>query len=241
MLTNKLFKQMKEHFLKAVEIDPLFSKAHFELALVYNSDGNDDSEENHLYESIKLDLAKIEENKRFINKYLEKYQFQNAKFLINKNQEIKIDCSFSFYNLYSLYMRQKKINKAKKQLIKSIELNSSFSKSHRDLGILFYKEKKKDIAEQYLDLALNLNFGDYKSHYYFGMIMKEKSDYKQAEIHFLTSLDIKQNFLLCLMEMANIKLLMNDNDKAIIFYKKAKYFSKDIYNSKLEKLINSGK
>ena len=39
--------------------------------------------------------------------------------------------------------------------------------------------------------------------------------------------------------MANIKLLMNDNDKAMMFYKKAKHISKDVYDSKLEKLINS--
>ena len=42
-----------------------------------------------------------------------------------------------------------------------------------------------DLAKEHLDIALDLKFGDYKTHYYFGMIMKEKSDYKQAEIHFL--------------------------------------------------------
>ena len=79
MLTNNLFEQMKSHFLKAVELDPLFSKAHFELALLYNRDGNDDSAENHLIKAIKSDLTKIEENNLFINKNLEKCQFQNAK------------------------------------------------------------------------------------------------------------------------------------------------------------------
>ena len=232
---------MKSHFLKAIELEPLFSKAHFELALVYDRDGSDDSAERHFIKAIRLDLTKIEENNIFINENLEKFQFQNAKFLLNENQNVKIDCSYSYYMLYRLYIRQKKTDKAKKQLIKSIDLYSDFSKSHRDLGILFYKEKKMNLAKEHLDFSLDLNYGDYKAHYYLGLIMKEEFDYKQTEIYFLNSLDINSKFLPCLIEMATLKLLINDNEKAMKYYKKAKYFSKDIYNDKLEKLINNDK
>ena len=51
-MANKLFEQMKSHFLKAIELEPLFSKAHFELALVYDRDGSEDSAERHFIKAI---------------------------------------------------------------------------------------------------------------------------------------------------------------------------------------------
>ncbi len=241
MLKNKLFNEMKEHLLKAIEIDPSFSKAHYQLALLYDKDGDDKYAENHLKKSIKSDLVKIKENDRLINNYLEKFQFQNAKFLLYENQNIKIFCSHSYYSLACIYIKQMNNLKAKKKLIESINLYSGFSKSHRDIGYLFFKENEMVLAKKHLNFSLDLRYGDFKTHYYFGLILKQEATYEQAEMHFLTSLDIKQNFLLCLIEMANIKLLMNDNDKAMMFYKKAKHLSKDVYDSKLEKLINNSR
>ena len=241
MLKNKLFYEMKEHFLKAIELDPSFSKAHYQLALLYDKDGNDKYAENHLRKSIKLDLVKIEENDRLINNYLEKYQFQNAKFLLYENQNIKIFCSYSYYSLACIYIRQMNSSKAKHSLIECINLYAGFSKSHRDIGNLFLKENEMVFAKKHLNFSLDLYYGDFKTHYYFGLIFKKEAVYDKAEMHFLSSLDINAHFSPCLIELATMKLLMNNKGKAKFYYKKAKQISKDIHHAKLELLIENDK
>ena len=71
--------------------------------------------------------------------------------------------------------------------------------------------------------------------------MKEEADYNQAEIFFSTSLDMNLNFPPCLIEMAILKLLMNKNKEAKMYYMKAKQFSKEAYHKKLEQLISNDK
>ena len=51
--------QIKKHFLKALSLDSQFSKAHYQLALIDNIDGDIKSAESHLIRSIELDLIKI--------------------------------------------------------------------------------------------------------------------------------------------------------------------------------------
>jgi len=241
MLKNKLFNEMKEHLLKAIEIDPSFSKAHYQLALLYDKDGDDKYAENHLKKSIKSDLVKIKENDRLINNYLEKFQFQNAKFLLYENQNIKIFCSHSYYSLACIYIKQMNNLKAKKKLIESINLYSGFSKSHRDIGYLFFKENEMVLAKKHLNFSLDLHYGDFKTHYYFGLILKKEATYEQAEMHFLSSLDINAHFSPCLIELATMELLIKKNEKAKFYYKKAKQISKDIYHKKIELLIKNEK
>ena len=135
--------EIKRHFLKALSLDPEFSKAHYQLALIENSDGNIKSAEYHLIKSIELDLIKIDDFELKANNFLKRFQFHNAKFLFFKSWEIKNDCANSYYVLSSLYLDQKRISQAKGSLMKSINLYPRFSKAHRDYGILCLKNGKK--------------------------------------------------------------------------------------------------
>ena len=231
-------KDIKKHFLKALSLDPQFSKVHYQLALIDNLDGNTKSAENHLIKSIELDLIKINNFEKRANIFLDRVQFQNANFLFLKCQEIKNDCANSYYLLSSLYLNQKKTSDAKEALINSITLYPNFSKAHREFGILCLKDKNMDLAKKHLDLSLGLNYGDYKTHFYLGILMIGCGYYHQAEQYFLASLDIKPKFVQSLIEMANLKLLMKKNKEAKSYYKRAKQISKDIVDEKMELLIN---
>ena len=229
--------QIKKHFLKALSLDAQFSKAHYQLALIDNIDGDIKSAESHLIRSIELDLIKINGFEKKANIFLKKHQFQQANFLFLKSQELKNNCAKSYYTLSSLYINLRKISKAKDILIKSINLQPEYSKAHRDLGILYLKEKNMDLTRKHLDLSLELNYGDYKTHFYLGIFMKENGCYNQSEQYFLASLDIKPKFVQSLVALARLKLLMKKNKEAKSYYKIAKQISKEIVDQEIEQLI----
>ena len=146
--------EIKKHLLKALSLDSQFSKAHYQLALIDNSDGDIKSAENHLIKAIELDLIKINRFEKKANNFLKKHQFQQANFLFLNSQEIKNNCANSYYTLSSIFVNQKKLSKAKNSLKKSINLYPEYSKAHRDLGILYLEEKNMDLTRKHLDLSL---------------------------------------------------------------------------------------
>jgi superkiller protein 3 len=233
-MQNNLSKSIKNHFLKVLELDPKFSKAYYQLALIYKKNGNDKEAEIHLLKSIKFDLFHLDKFKKKANYFLDKFQFSNAKALLFKSQEIKNSSAYTHYVLSCLYINQKKMTKAKAYLGKSIVLNPNLAKSHRELGMIYFKENDFDLARQHLEISLDLDYGDYESHFRLGIIMRKNKDYHISEQYFLSSLDINPLFIDCLLEMANLKLLMKKKDEAKSYYEKAKKLSVNIADEELD-------
>ena len=70
---------LKEHFLKALEVNPKFSEAHLQLALIYREEANEKSAESHFLQAIKLDTRQILDIEKHGDQLLKNHQFQNAK------------------------------------------------------------------------------------------------------------------------------------------------------------------
>ena len=233
-MRNDLSQTIKEHFLKVLELDPQFSKAYFQLALIYQNNGNDKEAEIHLLKAIKFDLLHIDKFEKKANYFLEKFQFQNAKALLVKSQEIKNSCAYTYYELSCFYMNNKKKIKMKECLEKSIELNPNIAKAHRNLGMIYFNQHDFQLAKEYFEISLDLNYGDYDSHFSLGIIMRKNKNYHLAEQYFLSSLDINPLFIDCLLEMAHLKLLMNEKDESKSYYEKAKKLSINLHDEKLD-------
>ena len=52
-MQNNLSKAIQDHFLKVLELEPQFSKAYYQLALIYQKNGNNKEAEIHLLKAIK--------------------------------------------------------------------------------------------------------------------------------------------------------------------------------------------
>ena len=233
-MQSNISKIIKDHFLKVLELDPQFSQAYYQLALIYQKNDNDKEAESYLLKAIKFDLLHIDEFEKKADYFLEKFQFQNAKALLFKSQEIKNSCAYTHYDLSCFYMNQKKMTKAKACLEKSIELNPNFAKAHRDLGVICFKEHNFELAKEHFEISLDLDYSDYDSHFCLGIIMRKNKDYHLAEQYFLSSLDINPLFIDCLLEMAHLKLLMKKKDEAKSYYEKAKKLSVNIADEELD-------
>ena len=88
-------------------------------------------------------------------------------------------------------------------------MDPSKANVHRDLGILLSQQNQLDDARFQLEEALNLNYTDSQSHFNLGKIMCQMKNYKDAEQHFLSALDIDPQFAECMVELADINLKIN--------------------------------
>ena len=234
---TKFSDNLKAHLLKALAVDPKFSEAHFQMALMYQEDGDRKMAEAHFNKAIESDNQQTLEIEKRSEELLRKFQFQNAKILFIKAQEKKLHCAKVYFQLSSLYEYQNKLAKAETCLKKSITLNPASSKAHRNLGILFSQQKSYDVARLHIEKALDLNYSDCLSHLNLGIIMKQSKDYVDAEIHFLSALDINPKYVVCMLEMAHLQLIMNNQKKAKKYYKKAQNISPNIKDVDLGNIL----
>ena len=229
--------KLKGYLLKALDGDPKFSEAHFQLALMYQDDGNHKEAETHFRKAIESDIKQTREIEIRGNKLLKIAQFQNANVLFMKAQEKKYHCARVNLQLSSLFENQNKSAKAQICLKNSIELNPTSSKAHRNLGILLLKQKNYDTARLHIEKSLELDYSDILSHLNLGMILKQKRDYADAELHLLTALDINPKYVVCILEMAHLQLMMKNLLEAKKYYQKARKISPDITHAELDEAL----
>jgi len=236
-IETKFSDNPKIHLLQALAADPIFSEAHFQLALMYQLESDHKSAENHFLKAIESDSLQILEIEKWGKKLLQKCQFQNAKVLFMKAQDKKYHCSRVNIKLANHYKNQNKLAKAQTCLKNSIDLDPSSSKAHRDLGILLLQQKRNDVARLHIEKALDLDYSDCLSHLNLGMIMKQSKDYVDAEVHFLTALDINPKYSVCMLELAHLQLIMKNKIEAKKYYRKARKISPDINHAELDKVF----
>ena len=63
-------------------------------------------------------------------------------------------------------------------------------------------------------------------------------NYKDAEQHFLSALDINPQFVDCMVELADMKLKINQGQEAKKYYLKAKEIIPELKHTALEKIMD---
>ncbi len=228
---------LKAHLLKALETDPKFSEAHFQLALMYKKDEDHKAAERYFRKAIKSDSHQILALEKRGKNLLKKCQFQHAKRLFLKAQEKKHHCARVNIQLSDIYNNQNKLVKAKTCLEHSIQLNPASSKAYRNLAILLLLQKNYNAARLNIEKALDLDYTDCLSHLNLGMIMKQNKDYKDAELHFLIALYINPKYVACMLEISHLHLIMKNQMEAKKYYQKAREISPNIKHAKLDKIL----
>jgi len=229
---------LKTLFLKALDNDKYYSEAHLQLALLYQDEKDYKNVEKHFDEAIISDCkdAKVLDDKG--EELLKKSQFQNAKEQFLKAQEKKNHCADVYYQQSKYLLNQLKINEALNSLKNSIKMNPSISEVQREYGILLSSDNQIDNARFHLERSLDINYGDSISHYHLGMIMVKMKDYEDAEQHFLSALDIDPKLVDCFVELASLKLVIDQKIEAKEYYEKAKLICPDLKHSALEMIMD---
>jgi tetratricopeptide (TPR) repeat protein len=226
---------LKAHFLKALEADPDFPDAHFELGIIY-------FESNELKDAVSHFQSAIEghssEAKRLVKRgeeLLKKSQFQHAKDQFLKSQQQKDSCASAWYHLSKVFNKRGKIDKAVESLENSIE-NNATTNAHRDLGILLLKVNKPDDARFHLEKAIGLDYGDSLTHFYLGIALERDKDTAEAEQHYLAALDINPMFTDCLINLAKLQHSLGKSEEANATLSKARNLDQKRVDKELKKL-----
>ena len=229
---------LKTLFLKALDTDKNYSEAHLQLALLYQDEKDCKNVEKHFDAAIISDCKDAEILDEKGEELLKKSQFQNAKEQFVKAQEKRNHCGDVYYQQSKYLLNQLKINEALNSLENSIKMNPSISEVQREYGILLSSDNQIDNARFHLEKSLDINYGDSISHYHLGMIMVKMKDYEDAEQHFLSALDIDPKLVDCFVELASLKLIIDQKIEAKEYYEKAKLISPDLKHSALEKIMD---
>ena len=226
------------HFKKVIEVDPSFSEAHLQLALLYQDEGDNQNVEDHFNSAIVSDSDQVHKLEERGRKLMKKFQFQKAKQQFMKAHDKRNHCAEVYYQQSIYFKNQKKTEKQQVSLENSIKMNPSQSDFYRDLGILLYQQNRLDDARFQLEKALDLNYADSRSHFNLGKIMHQMKDYEDAIQHYLSALDITPKFVECMVELADIKLKINKEKEAKEYYLKAKEITPELQHIALEKIMN---
>ena len=202
---------IKAHFIKALKTDPNFSAAHLQLALLYQDEGDNQKVEDHFNLAIVSDGDQIHILEKRGGKLIKKFQFQNAKKQFMKAQDKRNHCAAVYYQQFIYFQNQENTTKQQASL---------------------------EYARSQLEKALDLNYADSQSHFNLGKILSQMKDYKDAEQHFLSALDISPEFVDCMVEMANLKLKINQENEAKEYYFKAKEITPELKHIALEKILD---
>ena len=229
---------LKTHFIKALEIDPKFSEAHLQLALLYQDEGDNQNVEDHFNLAIVSAGGQIHKLEKRGGELIKKFQFQNAKQQFMKAQDKRNHCAEVYYQQSIYFQNQKKTEEQLASLENSIKMNPSKSSFHRELGILLSQQNHLKHARFQLEKALDLNYADSQLHFNLGKIMSQMNDYEDAEQHFLSALDISPEFVDCMVEIADLKLKVNQEKEAKEYYLKAKEIIPELKHSALEKIMD---
>ena len=92
-------------------------------------------------------------------------------------------------------------------------------------------------AKVYIEKALGIDYSDCLAHLNLGKLMKQSKKYADAELHFLTALDIYPKYVVCLLEIAHLHLVMKNQIEAKKYYQKARKISPDISCEDLDKVL----
>jgi Tfp pilus assembly protein PilF len=228
----------KAHFKKAINVDPSFSAAHLQLALLYQDEGDNQNVEDHFISAIDSDSDQVHKLEIRGRQLMKQFQFQQAKQQFMKAHDKRNHCAEVYYQQSIYFKNQKKTDKQRDSLEKSIKMNPSKSDFHRDLGILLSQQNQLDDARLQLDEALDLNYADSQSHFNLGKIMCQMNNYGDAEQHFLSALDINPQFVDCMVELADMKLKINQGQEARKYYLKAKEITPELMHTALEKIMD---
>ncbi|MCT4642103.1 MAG: tetratricopeptide repeat protein [Bacteriovoracaceae bacterium] len=150
-LVDQKFHQALKNLRLSVKYDPQNSEAHNNLGMAYYYRKSNSMAETHFKKAILLDKNFVDPKQNLATLYMETNRYNDALTIYNqilKNLEYEGQYK-TYFNIGTLFLRQKKLSLALKNYKKSIEVNSSFCPSHFKIGMIYKKAKKDHKALEY--------------------------------------------------------------------------------------------
>lgn len=184
-----------------------------------------------------MNFSKEEKYKEIIN-FIKSSKFYEALNLLTEFKNLYVN-DIHFNNLIGfVYQNLQDYNNANKYFLKSYQINNNNFDTNFNLGVLNFKQKKFQNAE-FIFNKLSKNFSKNKDVFYnLGIIKLETGEYNKAKQYFEYSLELDEQFYFAQHHLGECYEKLNNDDLAILNYKKAQSINLHGYNNTLNNLGN---
>ncbi|MBN1525915.1 MAG: AAA family ATPase [Spirochaetales bacterium] len=204
-----------ESYKKAIEIQPEYYWAHFNIGLsIRQKYPGDEKKNNEAKEWFEKTLALNDEYYPAYNEiglyYLEKEELNKADAAFHNAMKIFPSYKFPYFNCALIEKKRGDTAKAREYLMKAVELDQGYVAALNNLGILYYDEKDYQTALYYYARALEHDDEYLFALYNLGLVFSSIEEYRKAHDMFAKALKIDQSYIPAKDEMERLKEKYSD-------------------------------
>ena len=203
---------------KAVDLLPLDSEAHYNLATNLSKLGQLEKAEKSYKKAIELkpDYFEAYNNLGITLWHLEKYH--DAELIYKKINKLNPRYFKAYSDLGTILYKQSKFDEAEQHYKKAIELKPDYFVAYSKLGNTLCELSKFDEAEQYYKKAIELRADYFEAHNNLGTVYQKLGKLYQAEKSYKHAIKLKKNNPEPYYNLGNIFLELGQIKEAIKLY-----------------------
>jgi tetratricopeptide (TPR) repeat protein len=187
-------KQAKDHYVKALRINPTFPRAHNNLANALARQGKSEEAIAHYTKALEIKPNFPKAHNNLGNVWARQGKNQEAIVHYSKALQLKPDFAGAHNNLGNILEGQGKINEAVFHFARALELKPDFAEAHFNLGNARARQGKMDQAQAHFIRALELKPTFAEAHNSLGVILARKGRLAEAVDQFREALRLKPDF-----------------------------------------------
>lgn len=188
------FDKAEEYYKWAIEKDPEYKWAYYNLGLLYKALERNDLAVEYYHKALKIDDAYADAYNGLGAVYFQMDQLDEAEKYYRKAIEFDPDLQYPYYNLGLIMDKRQDIEQAKTFYQQAIEKNPSYAKAHNSLGICYYNDKDYEQAMQHYELSIKANPDSVYPYYNIALIYEKKMDWKNARRWYKKALEIDPHY-----------------------------------------------
>jgi tetratricopeptide (TPR) repeat protein len=146
--------EAKKQYLIAIQINPRYAEAHYNMALLYHNYYHDAPKALEYYKkSVEFKPLFWQGYHGIASIYIFQRKYDEAEKYIQKSISINPDFAGSYHNLGIIYVARNQPDKAMQYYKRALELDPTFFYSHYSLGRLYYNKGDYNNAKLHLETA----------------------------------------------------------------------------------------
>ena len=153
--------EAKEHYLKALRINPDYMAAHNNLGIALEMQGLRDEAISHFLEALRIKPDDMKAHYNLGNILLKQGQIDKAVKHYLKVLFIKTDFEGAYNNLGNILLKQGRYDIAVEYYLEALRINPDLAETHNNLGVALFRKGDRAGAVTHFQEALRINPDDF--------------------------------------------------------------------------------
>jgi tetratricopeptide (TPR) repeat protein len=181
-------------FLKTLEIDPQFPKAHNSLGVALAGRGQSDEAIAHYQQALELNPDYAEAHSNLGLALADRGQVEEAIAHYRKAVASDPDCVEAHYNLANALAGRGQMDEAIAHYRRALEIKPDYAEAHANLGVVLMRQSPSDEAVDHFRKALRIDPDYAEAHNNLGNALAARGQMDEAITHFQKAVEIKPDY-----------------------------------------------